>query len=582
VMEVEPTPAAAAAADAKEKIHLDVLTSVRDSQSQYGLRNDDYTRYRQYCCRRLRRIRKSVKFLHGKGHYKKKTLESKNVKNDRCLSIPLFNAERAWSYAMELKKDLSKDDDSRKQHHLLKRLKRAVKWSQSLQDLSKDVADDRTQLEAEAYATWMAGNEHMERSRWVQALKSHLRSKTLCEELAKVSDPEMEDRCNDMVKQLSQSIRLAKYHSKKEVGSADDMKALVNECTTLVSAQVSMFEVLAKENKSRESTGSTSVLVVGGRKITITNPRVQAQMLEAQKHENELASVEGVGAKIDALAGVIAKYTKASSLCRNDILQNEGAKLRTVLLDKKAEVLKLLKSYFDAKKARFKLERNGLLASKITQVYSSENAPGVVLKGKAKKERKTEESVIAAYDKVIENVQELQRHATEKELGELDALLAGYRALRCFYRAIVFEKVSKFAEAYVLYKRCAELGARAQKTEGALAKNVEEVLKIIPGRRLRAHALGVAANEKAKNTLSKSVAKMSIDQKATPLLTRLGTFDSKDDVNLTEFPVPLKSAPNKQLFFDVAYRSLAFASLDKRLEEEKAKSGGLLSSLGLW
>lgn len=34
---------------------------------QNGLRHRDYQRYRQYCARRLRRIRKSANFLHGKG-----------------------------------------------------------------------------------------------------------------------------------------------------------------------------------------------------------------------------------------------------------------------------------------------------------------------------------------------------------------------------------------------------------------------------------------------------------------------------------------------------------------------------------
>lgn len=44
-----------------------VLETVKAAQLQNGLRHRDFQRYRQYCTRRLARIRKSVKFTHGKG-----------------------------------------------------------------------------------------------------------------------------------------------------------------------------------------------------------------------------------------------------------------------------------------------------------------------------------------------------------------------------------------------------------------------------------------------------------------------------------------------------------------------------------
>ena len=39
---------------------------------------------RQYCTRRLRRIYKRVKFLHGRGRYQKKKLEPEGIKDVRC------------------------------------------------------------------------------------------------------------------------------------------------------------------------------------------------------------------------------------------------------------------------------------------------------------------------------------------------------------------------------------------------------------------------------------------------------------------------------------------------------------------
>lgn len=85
-------------------LFLPVLETVKAAQLQNGLRHRDFQRYRQYCSRRLQRVRKSVKFTHGKGKtYIGKKVDAETATEARFLYIPLYNAERAWSYAMQLK-----------------------------------------------------------------------------------------------------------------------------------------------------------------------------------------------------------------------------------------------------------------------------------------------------------------------------------------------------------------------------------------------------------------------------------------------------------------------------------------------
>lgn len=52
-----------------EKISLKVHEIAKDCQNQNGLRHGDYHQYRQYCTRRLKRVRSSrdVRFMFGKG-----------------------------------------------------------------------------------------------------------------------------------------------------------------------------------------------------------------------------------------------------------------------------------------------------------------------------------------------------------------------------------------------------------------------------------------------------------------------------------------------------------------------------------
>ena len=74
-MEVDAAEADDAEADYAEaeededlpELSLDIFDVIKSAQAQHGLRHGDHARYRQYCSRRLHRIRKGLKFMHGKG-----------------------------------------------------------------------------------------------------------------------------------------------------------------------------------------------------------------------------------------------------------------------------------------------------------------------------------------------------------------------------------------------------------------------------------------------------------------------------------------------------------------------------------
>lgn len=59
----------AAASPAAKKFSLKVHEIAKDAQNQNGLRHGDYHQYRQYCTRRLKRVRslRQVRFMFGKG-----------------------------------------------------------------------------------------------------------------------------------------------------------------------------------------------------------------------------------------------------------------------------------------------------------------------------------------------------------------------------------------------------------------------------------------------------------------------------------------------------------------------------------
>ena len=183
---IEQSPVEEGEEEMLEEVGLEIFNVIKSGHAQHGLRHGDYVRYRQYCTRRLHRIRTALGFLHGKGRYVIKTLEPRLVRDPRHLMIPLYCAERAWAYAMALKRE-NMEAEPRLRFRLMSRLSKAAKWSTELAKLAAIRGDQRTALEAEAYAGFMQGNMHLERERWALALTQLRRTKTICTELCRVS-----------------------------------------------------------------------------------------------------------------------------------------------------------------------------------------------------------------------------------------------------------------------------------------------------------------------------------------------------------------------------------------------------------
>ena len=63
----EEQKSVAAPVEIVKNLSLDILHLAKTSQMKNGLRHQDYRRYRQYCTRRLRRIRKNnqVRFMYA-------------------------------------------------------------------------------------------------------------------------------------------------------------------------------------------------------------------------------------------------------------------------------------------------------------------------------------------------------------------------------------------------------------------------------------------------------------------------------------------------------------------------------------
>lgn len=119
---------------------------IKEAQQQHGLRHGDYQRYRGYCTRRIRRLRKALKFPQGdKRHFKRRDVTLAQVTgkraDERFIHIPLISAERSWAYAMQLKQE--SNTEPRKRFHLVSKLRKACVYALQLQELCNVSTDGR-------------------------------------------------------------------------------------------------------------------------------------------------------------------------------------------------------------------------------------------------------------------------------------------------------------------------------------------------------------------------------------------------------------------------------------------------------
>ena len=150
----------------------------------------------------MARLRKVLKIVQGeRKKFTKKEVTSEllqqavTVNNEisseaKHLQVPLMSAERAWSYAMQLKFEMN--SEARKKFHMINRLRKAKVHADALEQLCADstIVDARSKLETQAYAYWITGNLHFETNNWAESLKTFNLAKAIYEKLGSTLNEE--------------------------------------------------------------------------------------------------------------------------------------------------------------------------------------------------------------------------------------------------------------------------------------------------------------------------------------------------------------------------------------------------------
>ncbi|XP_076027255.1 signal recognition particle subunit SRP68 [Genypterus blacodes] len=553
---------------------LEILQIIKESQQQHGLRHGDYQRYRGYCSRRLRRLRKTLGFKMGNRHKfigKKITVEM--LSDSRYLLLVLIEAERAWSYAMQLKQEAN--TEPRKRFHLLARLRKAAKHSEKLEKLCESPrVDAKTKLEAQAYTAYLTGMVEFELQEWKGAMEAFNKCKTIYEKLASAFTEELAVLYRQRVEEISPNLRYCAYNIGDQNAINDLMQMRLTGGGGGMMAE--KLESLITQARTKQA-ATMSEVEWRGRTVPVKSDKARIFLLGLADNEAAIAQAGNEETKEHLYETLLAECRDTIQAVREELKNEAKQRERGSEGDGgKVSNMLFLHSYLTYIKLCTVVKRNESMAhtlqAKLKETQADENKRGP-----------RPQDLIRLYDIILQSLAELstlqgleEDHSFQKEVS-LKILV--YKAYRCFFIAQSYVVVKKWSEALVLYERvlkyAREVVSKAKSLNNTSLKDLPDVQELIAEVNAEKYSLQAAAILDTDETVEVPSQQQVKDN--TPLCDRLDTFRLDPSLvgkqpNLVQFPPDFQPIPCKPLFFDLALNHVAFPPLDDKVEQ-KGKGG---------
>lgn len=551
---------------------LEILQIIKESQQQHGLRHGDYQRYRGYCSRRLRRLRKTLGFKMGNRHKfvgKKITVEM--LSDNRYLLLVLMEAERAWSYAMQLKQEAN--TEPRKRFHLLARLRKAAKHSEKLEKLCESPrVDAKTKLEAQAYTAYLTGMVEFELQEWKQAMEAFNKCKTIYEKLASAFTEDLAVLYRQRVDEISPNIRYCAYN----IGDQNAINDLMQMRLTGGGGGMMAEKLEALITQARTKQAATmSEVEWRGRTVPVKIDKARVFLLGLADNEAAIAQAANEETKEHLYETLLAECRDTIQAVKEELKTEAKQRERSSDADSgKVSNLQYLHSYLTYIKLCTLVKRNESMAhtlqAKLKEPEVDENKRGP-----------RPQDLIRLYDIILQSLAELSTlqgleddHTFQKEVS-LKTLV--YKAYRCFFIAQSYVLVKKWSEALVLYERvlkyAKEVQSKAKSLNNSLKDlpDVQELIAEVSAEKYSLQAAAILDTDEIVEVPQQQV------KDNTPLCDHLENFRLDPALvgkqpNLVQFPPDFQPIPCKPLFFDLALNHVAFPTLDDKVEQ-KGKGG---------
>ncbi|VDD75767.1 unnamed protein product [Mesocestoides corti] len=611
----------------KRVFNIPVLYIVKCAQNQHGLRHGDYQRYQQYVTRKIRRMRKSLRLQQGtRSRVAPKKLTPDMVTDARHLVLAVFEIERCWAYAMQLRAEAN--SEPRKRFHMISRLRKAAKGAQLLSELLTGVpmCGAQTKLELTAYIQWILGILSFEQQDWVKAKELLESAQQIYSGLSTSVDEDLKAIYTARTNELLPQIRYCAYSIGDASAASDLMEMRAGAEGTLAEEQL---DELLKQMQALQA-GSVTEVTWLGVTIPVKLEKARVAVLAVQETDEELkkfASSYTKAALCESALKVIVEALAAlkdemralsnSDVAAVGILPSQSNQKAAAAGVEKLPRLQRLSTYLQY----LKLSKTIWRTLYQLETYMSNVAPehrystSLVTSGYHKPHEFSR-----LYDTVVQNLQELhslpgsiQDNPDVKSL--IMAKILAFKCLRCYYLALAYLRTHRFLESYSLLQRChvRTKDALTALSDDSVSDSVEaeavpgytrsflidlmqdlvrqadtEVLACKAGYMLE-RAAGDAGTENVDDpTSTAGISKVVLKE---PLIKSLGEFVpdkillrklTTQPMPLVPFPPDFEPIPVKPAFFDLALNHINFPPQPKNAKDSAASSiTGFMKGL-LW
>ncbi|CAF0816975.1 unnamed protein product [Didymodactylos carnosus] len=582
-------------------LKLEVLRTIRISQQQHGLRHGDYQRYRSFCSRRLRRIRKSLEFTYGnqKKFLKPTITDDLVAKDTRYLLLPLMCSERAWAYAMQLKSE--SNTEPRKKFHLLSRLRKAVKYAEQLEVLCnhQKLCDARTKLEVQAYTAVMSGHCKFEMQMWDQALQYYIRAQTIYDNLKTglISEDDKQ-MIVQRIEEITTNIRFCQYKS----GDKNAAKELRNMRTKAAVDDPEMARILDifLSETHQQQTATMSEIMWRNRKIQVKNDKVRLFFLNQQEFEDE---IKKGGVSFDTKMSLYESFLKEAvetlQIVKDELKNDPTYKPvrdASVVSNEKLSDNVWLYSYISKIRLSKMIERNlAMIDNAKQQIFkapatttTTKNSGEDMLLTTSKKITKPAD-IVRMYDLLLQCLNDMSSIPALQDdkifKADIEFQTAVYKACRSFYIAVSFVQQKRFKDSAALICKCesymqqAKAMTQTQNSEinyQTLLNEFNFIQSLIDETKYQIQTSATTSTVSSPKVHNDEIIEEK-DIEKKPLIDRLDiyyedqTLANKNRVNVVSLPPPFKPIPCKPVLFDLALNHLNFPSLDDKVQSKRTQ-----------
>ncbi|PWN22249.1 hypothetical protein BCV69DRAFT_267506 [Microstroma glucosiphilum] len=357
-MRLDTTKASAIPEDGS-KITFSLLKLVSEARNEHGMRQLDYERYRQFCTKKVHRLRQTLQLTHkdaqhtvktqgskggqtqkskrskkkqtavtqsaadkakGGNVYTEKTINVADVKNDRPAQLLLFEAERAWAHSQDLKSQSNEaEEDPVLRKSGLGRARRAVGWADDLFKLTESLAsrvDAHTKVEVISYRLSTKASALFDKGEWESCLEHLWVARVLLTALAKgTSDSRAEALANSFIDAGEAQMRFSAYQIGEE---QQDMEIVTQEIATPATCQriVPGFDQLVqklRESQPMDAGNKEAAVEIEWRerKIPLRNADLVDAVLRVRSQEAALVDAVKATEQHEGEAAAAAKAARA-------------------------------------------------------------------------------------------------------------------------------------------------------------------------------------------------------------------------------------------------------------------------------